>query len=214
MLSDKTILAGSHEIKYLGHNCGFKFTQLHMTIIRTSETHPLKIDTIALVEPQARIGITFCPGKKDKHAYTGQWSRDLNQDLDAIVYWGAHMVITLLEQHEFEALQVTQLGEEIKQRGLVWLHLPIRDGSVPDTHFEESWSNHRKLIDQVITKQGGSVLVHCKGGLGRAGTIAARLLVELGYDPSEAIKEVRKVRSRDAIENIAQENYILNLPRA
>ena len=185
-----------------------------MTNIRTSETHPLKINTVTVAASQVRIGITFCPGKKDKHALTGPWSRDLTQDLDAIVCWGAHMVITLLEQHEFEALQVTQLGEEIKQRGLVWLHLPIRDGSVPDTHFEVLWSNHCKLINQVITKQGGSVLVHCKGGLGRAGTIAARLLVELGYDPSEAINEVRKVRSKDAIENTAQENYILNLPRA
>jgi ADP-ribosyl-[dinitrogen reductase] hydrolase len=43
-------------------------------------------------------------------------------------------------------------------------------------------------------RDGFDVLVHCKGGLGRAGTIAARLLVELGTDPDVAIRQVRKVR--------------------
>ena len=32
-------------------------------------------------------------------------------------------------------------------------------------------------------RSGRDVLVHCKGGLGRAGTIAARLMVELGTPP-------------------------------
>ena len=35
------------------------------------------------------------------------------------------------------------------------------------------------------------VLVHCRGGLGRAGTIAARLLIELGMEPTKAIASVR-----------------------
>ena len=38
------------------------------------------------------------------------------------------------------------------------------------------------------------VLVHCRGGLGRAGTIAARLLIELGVEPAKAIEDVRAVR--------------------
>jgi ADP-ribosyl-[dinitrogen reductase] hydrolase len=37
-------------------------------------------------------------------------------------------------------------------------------------------------------------LVYCCGGLGRAGTIAARLLVELGAEPITAIAGVRKAR--------------------
>lgn len=52
-------------------------------------------------------------------------------------------------------------------------------------------------------------MVHCKGGLGRAGTIAARLLVELGTDPSDAISKVRGVRT-GAIETSAQERYVLS----
>ena len=54
------------------------------------------------------------------------------------------------------------------------------------------------------------VLVHCRGGLGRAGTIAARLLVELGMDPTKAIVSVRAARP-DTIENCNQENYVKNI---
>ena len=52
-------------------------------------------------------------------------------------------------------------------------------------------------------RSGGDVLVHCKGGLGRAGMIAARLLVELGMAPEQAIREVRRAR-KGAIETPSQ----------
>jgi ADP-ribosyl-[dinitrogen reductase] hydrolase len=61
---------------------------------------------------------------------------------------------------------------------------------------------HRLVAD------GGRVLVHCRGGLGRAGTVAACLLVELGVAPQDAIRRVRAARP-NAIETAAQERYIL-----
>ena len=57
------------------------------------------------------------------------------------------------------------------------------------------------------------MLVHCRGGLGRAGTIAARLLIELGIEPATAIERVRAVRP-GAIETRAQEEYVLNIALA
>jgi protein-tyrosine phosphatase len=54
-----------------------------------------------------------------------------------------------------------------------------------------------------MLRNGDDVVVHCKGGLGRAGMIAARLLVELGMDTEEAIQTVRHVR-KGAIETPAQ----------
>ena len=41
---------------------------------------------------------------------------------------------------------------------------------------------------------GSDALARCRGGIGRAGTIAARLLVELGVEPATAIAIVRAVR--------------------
>ena len=44
-------------------------------------------------------------------------------------------------------------------------------------------------------RDGESIVLHCKGGLGRTGMVAARLLVELGCMPEEAIVAVRQARS-------------------
>lgn len=64
----------------------------------------------------------------------------------------------------------------------------------------------RTAVDALM--QGGKVLVHCRGGLGRAGTVAACLLVESGVAPSEAIRKVRTARS-GAIETREQQRYVM-----
>lgn len=63
-----------------------------------------------------------------------------------------------------------------------------------------------------LLRDGGRVLVHCRGGLGRAGTVAARLLVELGDPAAVAVECVRQARP-GAIETAAQLEYVLNLTR-
>jgi hypothetical protein len=169
---------------------------------RTSRTHPLQIAEVRASPAHGRIGITFCPGKHDNAAATGAWARDLAADLDVIVSWGARLVLTLVEEGELAALKVPRLGEEIRGRGLDWRHLPIADYSVPSETFEQQWETHGRDIRALLCS-GGDVLVHCKGGLGRAGMMAARLLVELGVAPDLAIREVRRARN-GAIETPAQ----------
>jgi ADP-ribosylglycohydrolase len=56
-------------------------------------------------------------------------------------------------------------------------------------------------------ERGGRVLVHCRGGLGRAGTIAALMLIERGWSAPQAIRDVRAVRP-GAIETAEQERWV------
>lgn len=171
-------------------------------MIRTSQSHPLQIAEVPAGSAQGRIGITFCPGKRDPLALSGAWARDLAADLAVIAAWGAHHVLTLVEPHELLMLKVPQLGSAIRAHGLQWHHLPIADFSVPDAAFEQQWLSTGRTLRQAL-RQGEAVLVHCKGGLGRAGMISARLLVELGLPPVEAIRAVRRARP-GAIETPAQ----------
>ena len=175
-------------------------------LIRTSLTHPLQIAGVQAPDARGQIGITFCPGKKQAHAMSGAWDRDLMLDLDAIAAWGASAIVTLIELQEIEALRVTALGREAEARGIAWLHMPITDVSAPDERFEAAWAAHGdRLLDSV--RRGQKVLVHSKRGLGRAGTVAALMLSELGLPPDAAIEAVRAAR-RGAIETAAQVDYV------
>lgn len=173
-----------------------------MTKPRTSQTHPLQIAHVRAGPELGRIGVTFCPGKHDRAAHSGAWARDLGADLDAIAASGARMVVTLVEPAELLSLKVPNLGAEVFEKGLDWKHLPIPDFSTPDAAFEWAWRSHGRDI-RALLRDGGDVVLHCKGGLGRAGMIAARLLVELGMEPKQAIKEIRSAR-KGAIETPAQ----------
>jgi len=179
---------------------------------RTSLTDPLRIDAVP-VSPSGHfagglIGLTFCPGKKAPASLMGgQWDRDLDIDLDAVAAWQAVAVVTLIEDAELDALQVRGLGAGVQARGMAWHHLPIVDGNRPDHLFEGAWATLAPTLLAHL-REGRRVLVHCKGGLGRAGTVAARLLIELGMVPELAMRCVRQHRT-GAIETRTQEQYLL-----
>ncbi len=174
--------------------------------MKTSFSHPVQIAAVAAGPDFGSIGITFCPGKHDRHAMTGYWDRDLALDLDAVRDWGAAAVVTLLEPKEMTLLRVERLGEEVLRRSMLWFHLPIADVSTPSEAFEQKWVACGAELRSLLRSRR-DVLVHCRGGLGRAGMIAARLLVELGTAPDKAIASVRTARP-GAIETSEQKRFI------
>jgi ADP-ribosyl-[dinitrogen reductase] hydrolase len=176
---------------------------------RTSHSHPLQIAEIRPAPSMGLIGLTLCPGKTQSWGLSGPWARDLRTDLDAVAAWNAAVVVTLVEADELERLQVPKLGREVVDRHMEWVHLPIPDRGVPDVEFEAAWITVGESLRNRL-RAGINILVHCMGGLGRAGTIAARLLVELGWQPDDAIRAVRKVRP-GALETDAQEDLVHGL---
>lgn len=172
--------------------------------MQTSLTSPLKIAEVVVPGASGLIGLTLCPGKKD---HNRGWDRDLDLDIALIRDWGAEVVVSLIETAEFEFLEVTALPDVVEEHGMRWVHLPIVDVSVPNRRFEARWVAVGADLREVV-RGGGRVLLHCRGGLGRAGMIAARLLVEFGTDPGKAIRAVRQAR-RGAIQTREQELYIL-----
>ena len=173
---------------------------------RTSQSHPLRIASLDTLVG-GRIGMTFCPGKHDPVAMTGPWDRDLASDLEVIAGWGARALVTLMETHELVHLGVADIGAATESRGITWYHLPIRDVSIPGPDFEHAWQTVGKALRQEL-KDGNRIVVHCRGGLGRTGVIAARLLIELGEAPDKALQRVRAARP-GAVETPEQEGYVL-----
>jgi ADP-ribosyl-[dinitrogen reductase] hydrolase len=153
------------------------------------------------------IGVTFCPGKQGPGVHGVVWQRSLEADLAVIRDWRASALVTLIEPHEFELLHVEALPAAVQAAGIEWHHLPIEDVSVPGADFLRRWRYAGLQIRRRL-RSGERVLVHCRGGLGRAGLVAASLLVELGEaGPREAIAMVRTARP-GAIETTPQEKWI------
>jgi len=167
-------------------------------------THPLRIDSLPI--SNGLLGLTLCPGKKGESVFGEAWDRDLDVDLDVIKAWGANAVLSLIEDHEFDLLSVSGLGDAVKARGMGWYHFPIRDLDVPTPEAMLRWRNLSPGLHQTL-ENGGRVLIHCRGGLGRAGTVAALLLVERGHSATKAMAIVRAARP-GAIETKVQERFV------
>ena len=171
---------------------------------KNSENSPLHIAEVRLEQGGGSLGLTLCPGKKD---VSRSWNRDLGADLRAIRAWGATTVVTLIEDHEFRLLRIESLADDVRALGMNWVHLPIVDVSIPDSRFEGAWvSDGPKLHDRLDA--GERILIHCRGGLGRTGLVAGRILVERGCAPKSAIQRIRSVRP-NAIETSEQEQYVM-----
>ena len=176
---------------------------------RDSTSHPLRIDSLPV--GNGHLGLTLCPGKKGDSVFGAEWDRDLDVDLDVIKAWGAQAVVTLIEDSEFDLLSVKGLGDESRARGMDWHHFPTPDLGVPTPKAMERWRELSPRLHRIL-ENGGRVLVHCRGGLGRAGTIAALLLVERGRPAGEAMTLVRAARP-GSIETGKQERLVTDYAR-
>lgn len=177
----------------------------------TSFDSPLRIATLNVGKTGGRIGMTICPGKKSASSISGHgWDRDLATDIQMIHAWGAQIVITLMESWELKQYQVPHLGQVVQSAGMTWQHLPIVDGQAPDAHWDAQWTSLHSKPLQAALLSGQSILIHCLGGRGRTGTVAARILMELGETADSAISGVRAVRE-GMIETAVQEQYLYNL---
>ena len=173
---------------------------------RLNEEFDLQIDWV-VTPAGGRIGMCACPGGRRIRVSGADIADDLERDLHAISASGAAGLVSLIEQAEFEILRVTTLPVSSRKLGIWWRHLPIRDMRAPDETFEQRWQLEGTRLRGLL-EQGTSVVFHCWAGLGRTGTVTARLLVELGTPPGTAIHRIREARL-GAIQSPEQEEHIL-----
>ena len=132
----------------------------------------------------------------------------LNQ-LSTFVNLNCSTVVSLVEDSEFDQLCEKKLFvRNIYKHNLKWIHMPIADLKAPDHEFKKKWITTKTLLKNDLLK-GNNIVLHCKGGIGRSGTVAALILIEHGEENTNAIKRVRKKR-QGAIENELQEQFVLD----
>ncbi len=144
-----------------------------------------------------RLIFTPCPGTRDTR---------VDEALDTLQAAGADALITLMPSAELARNGATQLPQLCAARGLEWIHLPVADEQVPLADFDSAWAGARVRIAELLSN-GRSLAIHCKGGSGRTGLIAARILIERGVPRQDAIAAVQALRPK-AIQHPAHAGWI------
>ena len=96
-----------------------------------------------------------------------------------------------------------RLGTSLQDNGIRWIHLPLEDTTAPDKKWIGNFLQQYDSISKDLSSDK-TILIHCKGGLGRAGTCAAIILFLQGYEMNDAIHLIRTTRSSDCINPIQQ----------
>ncbi|KAN0062974.1 hypothetical protein ACQY0O_004797 [Thecaphora frezii] len=128
--------------------------------------------------------LSSCPGKKVRLSGPvrgrGAICRDLGLDLKRIRGLGVRAIVCCLDDEELGFLGApwSEYEREADGLGLDVLRLPMAEGFAP-TCVVQMDDAITSLI-QDYTLQGKSILVHCRGGVGRAGLTACLWMLKLG----------------------------------
>jgi protein-tyrosine phosphatase len=157
----------------------------------------------ALGSTEGSLGMTFAPGMKDFG-----WNRDMKADMQRLrEHWNTDVLLSLIEIHEYDFYGMDNYASEAEAAGITVEKFPIVDVNVP---CEEQVEEYAELVGRIIgsLRTGRNTVVHCRGGIGRTGTVVASVLVGLGEDTEEAIQTVRDSRSPRMLEALSQEEYV------
>lgn len=97
------------------------------------------------------------------------------------------------------------IKDQLKKEDFGFIHLPIRDMDAPLPRLASP------LIHKMKKKinKGHKFLIHCKGGVGRTGMVAACYLVLKGVSAQDAITKVRTIHP-PYIQTSIQEKFVIH----
>jgi protein-tyrosine phosphatase len=139
---------------------------------------------------RGRLGFCPAPGRW-RFSVAAEPGRLLDEDLSSLRAFGTTVLVVLLEEEEMARIGLAGLREQARRAGLEVLWFPFRDNTAPSDVDATAL-----LVQQILERLavGRTVVVHCHGGVGRSGTIAAACLVASGADPARALEIVRRER--------------------
>lgn len=173
---------------------------LHSDVEVSQDPNPPRHDKKPFV--MGNLLLSSCPGKKVRLTGPvrgrGAICRDLGLDLMRIRQLGVGAIVCCLDDDELSFLGApwSQYEAEADKLGIEVIRLPMAEGFSPTDVLATD-----KAISCVVndyTLHGVHVLVHCRGGVGRAGLIACTWMLKLGLVRSDR----DEVRFRIPIESL------------
>jgi protein-tyrosine phosphatase len=119
---------------------------------------------------------------------------------------GYEIVVSFLEHSEEIELELTHEKRYCEQNNIKFVSFPIADRGIP--HIETFLYLVSQLYQEII--QGKKAILHCRGGIGRAGITASSILIRHGMSGEEAFFKVSEARGLNVPDTEEQKLWILN----
>ncbi len=129
----------------------------------------------------SRIGIMARPR-------SGEWLGDEIQNLKR---QNVGILVSLLEKNEIVELGLENEEQICSDCQIEFINFPIRDRSIPKNSQEVD-----RIIDYLSTclKDGITVVVHCRMGIGRSSIIASSILMSDKRNVDELLESISSIR--------------------
>lgn len=143
---------------------------------------------------EARVGVMAAPIGPKLDLEVNAWKEEQ-----------VAVVVSMLQANEINTLGLEAEGATCEEVGIQFIHFPVQDFSIPSSP-EEVNTLCQNIIDGLDEDKG--VVFHCRGGIGRAPTVSACLLVKLGYTTDQAFEIISTARGINTPETAQQLQFV------
>lgn len=119
-----------------------------------------------------------------------------------------NILVSLLTREESFDLGLQNEKSICEKYTIDFISFPIIDRSVPTEKQTIQIKELAKNLEEKI-HQNEKIIIHCRGGIGRAGMLCSAILIEQGYDTREAIEKISKARGLNLPDTEEQKNWIM-----
>lgn len=117
-------------------------------------------------------------------------------------------LVSLLTREESFDLGLQNEKRLCEKYAIAFISFPINDRSVPT---EKQTIQIRELAKKLVEKisQNEKIIIHCRGGIGRAGMICSAILIEKNISNQEAIEKISQTRGLKIPDTEEQKKWIM-----
>ncbi len=137
----------------------------------------------------------------------GDW---LEEEVNSWKKAGVDTVVSALTPEETGELDLANEESLCRSAGIRFVPFPIEDRSVPDSMMRTR--DLAESLDESL-KQGESVAIHCRQGIGRSALLAACILVLEDIDPGKAFERIHQARECPVPDTIEQREWVLRFAK-
>lgn len=176
--------------------------------ISTKESRTRGIIAMDIKAINDGIQLMRCPGLRASSFDGTLFLQNLEADIVELQARGVSCVVSAVEPHEFIHLGLPKnFNQLLDDAGIKHLLVPVKQNTVLSTGMLPLWQKIIARIEEHLA-QHQKIAIHSGADLGRAGYIAAKLLIARGMAALDAIQSVRSAFPY-AIASFTQEHELM-----